>query len=108
MLLLIMTRTINSAASGGNCTVKGLTQMNTAMCVWQEMEKLQAEPLSYQPLSSYDPLSAPGTEQGVDEGYTYVIEPSPDWLLCLLQKSSVDTMVLKLVSTGYTQWRVSE
>ena len=77
-------------------------------CSYLSLVSLCFVHLAYQPMSSYDPLSAPGTEQGVDEGYTYVIEPSPDWLLCLLQKSSVDTMVLKLVSTGYTQWRVSE
>ena len=43
----------------------------------------------------------------MDEGYTYVIEPSPHWFLCLLQKSSIDTMQLNLASKGYREWRVS-
>ena len=50
----------------------------------------------------------PGSGEAVDEGYTYTIEPSPNWILCLLQKSSIDTMDLNMECKGYIQWRVSE
>ena len=52
-------------------------------------------------------VSADGTEEGVDEGYTYVIEPSPDMTTCLLDKARIKDMVLKVECKGYKEWRVS-
>ena len=52
-------------------------------------------------------VSAAEAEEGVDEGYTYVIETSPDMTTCLLDKARIKDMVLKVECKGYKEWRVS-
>ena len=53
-------------------------------------------------------LPAPGSEDAVDKGYTYIIAPSPDMTTCLLDKTNIATMKLSVEAKGYMEWRVSD
>ena len=53
-------------------------------------------------------FSAPGSEEAVDKGYTYIIVPSPDMTTCLLDKTNIATMKLSVEAKGYMEWRVSD
>ena len=52
-------------------------------------------------------VSAPNPGDQVDEGYTYVIEPSPDWMGCVLNKEGINRLKLEVFPRGFIKWRVS-
>ena len=48
----------------------------------------------------------PNSKEGVNRGYTYVVEPSLEWMGCILDKTIINAMKLKVESKGYIEWRV--